>query len=396
MSLSKNEFSGFIKQFNFRELFNEMGWNNDKTREQVIVDGISYSLQAVAEKSRFKILECLPNPEGLIPDYNTRKKIENRVTRLFQEHLIIFVDSKKTEQIWQSVVRQTGKPIKITETRWTSNQDPQLLYQRTSGLFFTLDEEENITIVDVTRRVGENFHQNAEKVTKKFYERFKTEHTSFIKFIEGIEKRVDAEWYASLMLNRLMFCYFIQKKGFLDQNPNYLRDKLNACKSRRGKDKFYSFYRNFLLVLFHKGLNELQQSAEVKAEIGRIPYLNGGLFDEHELELSYNAIDIKDEAFERVFDFFEQYEWHLDVRAEAKGNEVNPDVIGYIFEKYINDRAQMGAYYTKEDITDTSAKTASSPTFSMKPNGAIQNLSALKAKFGAWLPKAATDTSTTP
>ena len=28
------------------------------------------------------------------------------------------------------------------------------------------------------------------------------------------------------------------------------------------------------------------------------------------------------------------------------------DVLGYIFEQYINDRAQMGAYYTKEDITE--------------------------------------------
>jgi hypothetical protein len=31
-------------------------------------------------------------------------------------------------------------------------------------------------------------------------------------------------------------------------------------------------------------------------------------------------------------------------------------VIGYIFEKYINDRANMGAYYTKEDITDYISK----------------------------------------
>ena len=31
-------------------------------------------------------------------------------------------------------------------------------------------------------------------------------------------------------------------------------------------------------------------------------------------------------------------------------NEINPDVLGYIFEKHINQK-QMGAYYTKEDIT---------------------------------------------
>ena len=36
-------------------------------------------------------------------------------------------------------------------------------------------------------------------------------------------------------------------------------------------------------------------------------------------------------------------------------NEINPDVLGYIFEKYINQK-QMGAYYTKEDITEYISK----------------------------------------
>ena len=62
-------------------------------------------------------------------------------------------------------------------------------------------------------------------------------------------------------------------------------------------------------------------------------------------------IDIPDEAFERIFDFFDQYEWHLDTRPLRNDKEINPDVLGYIFEKYINQK-QMGAYYTKEDITD--------------------------------------------
>jgi hypothetical protein len=356
MALSKHEFSTYIKQFRFRELFNDMGWNNDRTKLQIATDENIYTLQAVAEKGGFKILVCPPNTDSLIPDYNTRKKIETKVTRLFQEHMIIFTDHKQQEQIWQLAIRQTGKPLKVTETRYNVSQDPELLYQRTSGLFFELDEEEKITIVDVKQRVTANFHQNAEKVTKQFYDKFKKEHTSFLGFIKGIETKVDRDWYASLMLNRLMFCYFIQKKGFLDDNKNYLRDKLKICQEKKGKNKFYSFYRDFLLVLFHEGLNELKQREEVKVEIGRIPYLNGGLFDEHELEKMYQGIDIDDKAFERVFDFFDQYEWHLDTRVTATGKDINPDVIGYIFEKYINDRAQMGAYYTKEDITEYISK----------------------------------------
>ena len=118
MPLNKQEFSRYIREFNFRELFNEMGWNNDKTSQPITVDNNTFTLQAVAEKRGFKILVCSPTSEGMIPDYNTRKKIEAKVTKLFQEHLIIFVDAKKNEQIWQLVVRQTGKPTKVTETHW--------------------------------------------------------------------------------------------------------------------------------------------------------------------------------------------------------------------------------------------------------------------------------------
>ena len=355
MALSKQEFTNYIRQFQFREMFNYMGWDNDTTSLPIVVDNITYDLKAVAKKHGFKILLCNAANDN-IPDYNIRKKIETKVTKSFQEHLLIFTDSKKQEQVWQLVVRHKDKPNKITETRYHISQDPELIYQRASGIFFELDEEEHITIIDVTKRVEANFHQNNERVTKQFYEKFKQQHTAFLKFIKGIDDKVNHEWYASLMLNRLMFCYFIQKKGFLDDNKNYLRDKLKACQVKKGKNKFYSFYRDFLLQLFHEGLGAPDHSKELKEEIGKIPYLNGGLFDTHEIERNYKELSIDDKAFEKIFDFFDQYEWHLDTRHTASGRDINPDVIGYIFEKYINDRAQMGAYYTKEDITDYISK----------------------------------------
>ena len=237
MALTKKQFAQYIKDFNFRELFNDMGWNNDKTNQPIVVDKLTFHLTGVAEKSGFKILLCSPTDRGSIPDYNTRKLIETKVTKLFQEHLIIFCDARQQEQIWQLVVRQTGKPTKVSETRYHLSQDPELLYQRAAGIFFEMDEEEKITIVDVTNRIKENFHQNNERVTKQFYERFKKEHTSFLAFIKGIDSAANKDWYASLMLNRLMFCYFIQKKGFLDKNKNYLREKLKACQEKKGKGK---------------------------------------------------------------------------------------------------------------------------------------------------------------
>ncbi|BAZ18412.1 hypothetical protein NIES4071_102970 (plasmid) [Calothrix sp. NIES-4071] len=160
------------------------------------------------------------------------------------------------------------------------------------------------------------------------------------------------------MLNRLMFTYFIQKKGFLDGNQHYLGTHLRKCqenKENNGKDKSQTFYRSFLLKLFHQGLGKLERQKELRQLLGKVPYLNGGLFEIHPLEILNTDIHIPDEAFDKIFGFFDEYQWHLDDRPLKDDKEINPDVLGYIFEKYTNQK-QMGAYYTKEDITEYISK----------------------------------------
>src|SRR5262249_8534785 len=217
-------------------------------------------------------------------------------------------------------------------------------------------EEERLTLTDVTSRARAGF--DVERITRRFYDRFKQEHGVFLNFVKGIADVADREWYASVMLNRLLFVYFIQRKGFRDGDTDYLRNRLNRTRKEHGRDKFYSFYRYFLLRLFHAGLGGRTRSPELERLLGHIPYPNGGLFDIHELEQPDrygDGIEIPDKAFERVFDYFDQYQWHLDERPLRADNEINPDVLGYIFEKYINQK-QMGAYYTKEDITEYISK----------------------------------------
>jgi hypothetical protein len=158
-------------------------------------------------------------------------------------------------------------------------------------------------------------------------------------------------WFerTAVMLNRLMFIYFVQKKSFLDNNTIYLQTKLGQSK-QRGKDQFYT---GFLCPLFFEGFakKESERSTIINELLGKVPYLNGGLFLRHQVEeLHGTSIRIADMAFERLFAFFEEFHWHLDERPNRNDREINPDVLGYIFEKYINQK-QMGAYYTKEDIT---------------------------------------------
>lgn len=356
MNLDKSRFVELIKTFKIKELFNELGWDSASINIPIKIDEDTFNLFAVAEKRGFLIFVCSPDSNGKIPTKDIRKRIDIRITKLYYEHLIIYTDKNISHQIWQLVIREPNKPFIVRETDYFSSQHPELLFQKLRGLFFSLDDEDKISIADVRSNVREQFNTNAERVTKRFYDEFKKHHTAFLKFIKGIEEQVNKEWYASLMLNRLMFIYFIQKKGFLDNNPNYLHDKLNEVQKRKGRDKFYSFYRNFLLVLFHKGLGSLERSNELIKEIGNVPYLNGGLFDVHQLEKENHNIEIPDEAFQKIFNFFDEYNWHLDTKITASGKDINPDVIGYIFEKYINDRAEMGAYYTKEDITEYISK----------------------------------------
>ncbi|MEO8008065.1 MAG: SAM-dependent methyltransferase, partial [Betaproteobacteria bacterium] len=326
-----------------RTLFiEELGWDQHPTALRITVDGSVLTLPVLAHKRGMVAYQC-PTPDGgRLPDYGQRRKIEHQVSKSAYEHLIVFTDAQLETQIWQWVKREPSKPAACREHTFHRSQAGDALLQKLDAIAFTLEEEEQLTLPDVTRRARAGF--DVERVTKRFYDRFQKEHTAFLKFITGITERADHEWYASVMLNRLMFVYFIQRKGFLDGDRDYLRNRLNRMRDERGQDKFYSFYRYFLLRLFHEGLGGQRRSAELEKLVGRIPYLNGGLFDVHELEKPDRygkAIQIPDQAFERIFDFFDGYQWHLDERPLRKDDEINPDVLGYIFEKYINQK-QMG------------------------------------------------------
>jgi hypothetical protein len=350
MALDSTVARQYLKESDFRALFIQaLGWDHHHAPpREVLVDDRPFTLGAVAEKRGVQIFECGPDATGTLADYPSRRRIEKQVAQWAYEHLIIFTDSGRRTQVWQWVLRQPGRPAACREHTYCTGQPGDALIQKLDRITFPLSAEEGLTLSGVTVRLRDAFDKD--RVTKRFYERFKTEHAAFLSFVKGIPVAADREWYASLMLNRLMFVYFIEKKGFLDGDTAYLRSRLRMMRERKGKDKFLSFYRHFLLRLFHEGLGQQKRDSDLDQLLGKVPYLNGGLFDVHQLERDNPEIRIADAAFERLFDFFDAYQWHLDDRPLAADNEINPDVLGYIFEKYVNQK-QMGAYYTKEDIT---------------------------------------------
>jgi len=348
MSIDFSRGRTFLKKYDFESLFiSELGWDHNDHKLNVTIDDLSFTLSALAHKRGMVAFVCESDQHDVFPGYQQRKKIETRVAKSVREHIIIFVDTQRTTQVWQWVKREPGKPAACREHQYYKGQHGDPLLQKLHAITFSLQEEESLTLVDVTGRVRAAF--DVEKVTKKFYDLFREHHKAFLEFINGIPDETMERWYASVMLNRLMFIYFIQKKGFLDGDMDYLRNKLDMFKIKAGD----TYYKDFLCPLFFEGFakKEADRSPEINETLGKIPYLDGGIFQRHQVEEIYNnEIQIEDEAFDTLFGFFEQYKWHLDERPLRNDREINPDVLGYIFEKYINQK-QMGAYYTKEDIT---------------------------------------------
>lgn len=355
--MNRNTFNRCIRESDFRELFiSEMGWNNYSGQSDITpiaVDEIEYQPKTIAERNGFQIITC--DVRG-IPTTTVCKKIDIKLRRWANDYICIYAIPGTEHHLWVAPIKTVEKRELVT-IEYNEARAADFLFSKIDNLSFDLDEL--TTIMDVKERIQGAFAVNSEKITKDFYAGFKKEHKAFADFITGIDDHIivkdnrNKQWYTSVMLNRLMFCYFIQKKGFLDSDTDYLQKKLREIRQQKGENRFFkSFYRGFLSRLFHDGLNAPSHSEEFENNYGRIPYLNGGMFDEHQLEKDYKDIDIADEAFIRLFDFFDKWRWHLDTRITASGKDINPDVLGYIFEQYINDRAQMGAYYTKEDITE--------------------------------------------
>ena len=342
----------------FRELFvEELGWSKpDQPPLAVTADGESYTLTQIAGFKGVRVWACAG-----VPGRRTQRLIDHEVRRVSNERLVIFHDATRQEWRWpqSSDAQGKGQPRLVTHEHTVGRDNPALA-QRLS--LVALGLKESPTVVELLSRMRSAF--DADRVTRAFYDKFLGKHKDLIKALKGIVSDDDREWYSALLMNRLMFIYFMQRKGFLDGDLDYLRKRLDGLQEIVGKGHFYEFYKDFLIPLFHEGLGARAHAypdPRIKALIGDVPYINGGIFSMHQIEEA-NDIRVSDDVFRAIFDLFDQYQWHLDDRPSANPNEINPDVLGYIFEQFINQK-ETGAYYTKEDVTGFMTSSALFPVF---------------------------------
>lgn len=367
--MTKDWIRDYVDVGDFEGLFvEELGWNRPSRGGRSITVSVDEGVFVLTEAATYRgvaIWSCRALPSG-----QAQRAVDKALSKESAERVIIFHDDGRQVWRWPQArdAAGAGSP-RLVSHEHTVGRPNEALRQRLH--FVRIDLEEDPTVLEVVRRLRRAF--DSDRVTKSFYSRFAQQHRDLTSSLKGIrvsdeEAKPELRWYASILLNRLMFIYFMQRKGFLDGDVDYLRNRLERIRRLEKPGSFYEFYKDFLIPLFHEGLGADESTRQIgdpaiSELLGDIPYVNGGIFSVHPLEAA-NDIHVPDEAFETVFDFFDQWQWHLDDRPSGNPNEINPDVLGYIFEQFVNNReeaakgdssaatnADKGAYYTKEDVT---------------------------------------------
>jgi hypothetical protein len=153
---------------------------------------------------------------------------------------------------------------------------------------------------------------------------------------------------ALLLMSRLLFLHFVQKKGWLDGNPRFLSDRYRQRREGR-------YFDRVLRPLFFGCLNRPvdQRDAEARA-LGAIPYLNGGLFHPTELESRHPELTLDDRLLGDILEqLFERFSFSVD-EVEGEALQIDPEMLGKVFESLMrsDERLDSGSFYTPRVLVD--------------------------------------------
>ena len=213
MPIDRKNVRDLLQNFRFRDLLiEEMGWghaSNSSVRPIDETDG-KYQRRSIAELGGVTIFEVFPTDRATgFPDAKMRRTIHSEIESLAYENIIILLDddTMRTQAMWYWMKREDSRR-QPREHSYFRNQPGDLFMSRIDGLLVEMNDlrpDGTMALVDMTRRLTDTM--DVEKVTRKFYTEFNELRGLFIDHIEGIDDEADRFWYASVLLNRLMFIY---------------------------------------------------------------------------------------------------------------------------------------------------------------------------------------------
>lgn len=311
-----------------------------------------------------------------------------------QAALINFV-APANKNVWRlslvakdSVLTDKGIIEKTTNAkRYTFLLGPSETCKTSAERFEVLSTEKEITFKTLINAFS------VEKLSKAFFDEYTQHYQNFCDYLEDSNYRKSVfnisfplnatklekdkaskpiRDFVKKLLGRIVFLYFVQKKGWLGaSNTNYtdgLGDFIKQLFNKSGGNE--AFYSNWLTVLFFDTLNKEREDDDFKmpdSKIVKVPFLNGGLFDKEEFDehiLTFKSKLFHNPDFEDTIlteknrtnargflDFLDAFNFTVyEDSPDDHTVAVDPEMLGHIFENLLEDNKDKGAYYTPKEI----------------------------------------------
>lgn len=311
-----------------------------------------------------------------------------------QAALINFV-APANKNVWRltlvakdSVLTEKGVKEKTTNAkRYTFLLGPSETCKTAAERFETLSTEKEITFQTLVNAFS------VEKLSKAFFDEYTLHYQNFCDYLQESNYRKSVfnitfpagatkqdkdkaskpiRDFVKKLLGRIVFLYFVQKKGWLgasDTNyTNGLGDFIKQLFNKSGGND--TFYSNWLTILFFDTLNKERANDDFTMPDGKVvkvPFLNGGLFDKEDFDehlltfkskLFHNPdfedaiLTAKSNGFARGFlDFLDAFNFTVyEDSPDDHTVAVDPEMLGHIFENLLEDNKDKGAFYTPKEI----------------------------------------------
>jgi type I restriction-modification system DNA methylase subunit len=314
-----------------------------------------------------------------------------------QMALVNFIAPQNTK-VWRltlvakdSALTEQGIKEKTTHAkRYTFLLGPSESCKTAAERFETLSTERQITFQTLVNAFS------VEKLSKAFFDEYTLHYQKFCDYLQESNFRKSVfnisipanatneeqdkackpiRDFVKKLLGRIVFLYFVQKKGWLGASDTQYKDGLTdfiqqLFKQSGGNDAFYS---TWLKVLFFETLNAGEDKRPNEDFIMpngnkvKVPFLNGGLFDKekydeatltipatlfHHPDLEEIPLTAKNSNHARGFlDFLDAF--NFTVHEDSPDDHtvaVDPEMLGHIFENLLEDNKDKGAFYTPKEI----------------------------------------------
>lgn len=204
--------------------------------------------------------------------------------------------------------------------------------------------------------LNENFFKQYKAQYKRFCDFLQNDPEMQRSFIKYEDQGKAIRDYVKKMMGRIVFLYFVQRKGWLNGDYRYMSNLYTNSSDAIKADFLDKVLEPMFFGLLNTPASERVTNAkrhdwDLSLIPGweNIPYLNGGLFEQDDIDKCRSVFP--QEYFKQLFEFFDTYNFTIDEN-DPDDNEVgiDPEMLGHIFENLLEDNKDKGAFYTPKEI----------------------------------------------